>query len=86
MINPMMLIAIIIGTAAITRARSGTNNSDVESRIGPMLSFRVAALASCTRVTEPRDAATRSLPFTAPIFSFRLSKNAMRDNGRMGFK
>jgi hypothetical protein len=84
--NPMTAKAIIIGNAAKTSVRSGLIRLATSVRIGLTESLIDVALAYCTRVTEPSETATRSLPFAAPAFSFRLSKNAMRDNSRMGLK
>jgi hypothetical protein len=84
--NPMTAKAIIIGNAASTSVRSGLIRLATSVRIGLTESLIDVALAYCTRVTEPSETATRSLPFAAPTFSFTLSNIDIKDNGRMGLK
>ena len=83
-INPITAIAIIMGTAAITRARSGTsaqvrtdlhslNSSATDVKIGLILSFRVDALACVARVNDAVPAAIAIVAFFLATISLRLS-------------
>jgi hypothetical protein len=85
-IKEIIEIAIIRGIAAKMSARSGWKSSVTEVRIGDIDSFSVAACAYWTRVTSDTAVTARIRAFIAVTFSFRLSKNAMKDNGRLGFK
>jgi len=85
-INEIRAIAIMIGIAARIRASSGTNISATSVSIGVIDSDRLPALAYWTRVRRDTPVTARMRNFAPWTFSLKASKNAMKDNGRLGFK